>query len=385
MEDIKEEIEYWSNAVICYVLGSNPPPVVMNGYFHRIWGKLGIDKVAQVNRGVFLVRFAQAESRMKVLEDGVQMFDQKPVIIKPWSPDIDTRKESFSTVPIWIRLPGLDIKYWGKNALTKITGLVGKPMKADRATTWKERMTFARVLVKVTLDQPYAQTIMFENEVGKIVEQRVHYEWKPTLCKECNNYGHEVTECRKHTQMEKQMANKKEWEKDHNSAGETMNQNKARNDEVKQKQNEKEKVETGNQQENRREGKKATYIQKGNWAQRRKDVPGSNINLGNSFGELGETSIMMLIEQEREGLEKQMHNVDEEHILGKGGAFPEEMDNIGFWNTRGFNRLAKQEEVNIFLHQCKVSLFGLLETKIKRRNAQKASLNLCKGWSLTNI
>lgn len=47
-----------------------------------------------------MVRFTQAESRMKVLEDGVQMFDKKPVIIKPWSPDVDTRNESFSIVPI---------------------------------------------------------------------------------------------------------------------------------------------------------------------------------------------------------------------------------------------------------------------------------------------
>lgn len=89
--------------------------------------------------------------------------------------------------------------------MTKIVGIVGKLLKADRATTWKERMTFARVLVEVTLDQPYPQSIMFENEIGKIVEQRVHYEWKPTLCKECNNYRHEMVECRKHVQVEKQM------------------------------------------------------------------------------------------------------------------------------------------------------------------------------------
>lgn len=108
MEDIKEEVEYLTNAVICYVLGSNSPPVVMNGFL-----QLGIDKVAQVNRGVFLVRFTQAESKMKVLEEGVQIFDKNPVIIKPWTPYVDTKKESFSTVPIWIRLPGLDIKYWG--------------------------------------------------------------------------------------------------------------------------------------------------------------------------------------------------------------------------------------------------------------------------------
>ncbi|XP_019246318.1 PREDICTED: uncharacterized protein LOC109225967 [Nicotiana attenuata] len=287
MEDIKEEIEYWSNAVICYVLGSNPPPVVINGYFHRIWGKLGIDKVAQVNKGVFLVRFTQAESRMKVLEDEVQMFDKKPVIIKPWTPDVDTRKELFSTVPIWIRLPGLDIKYWGKNSLTKIAELVGKPLKADRATTWKERMTFARVLVEVTLDQPYPQSIMFENEIGKIIEQRVHYEWKPTLCKECNNYGHEMVECRRHIQAEKQMAAKKEGDTQ-NKAEKEKEQNKDGKQEGNQSQIGRE--QNASENNNVKEGVKAIYIQKGSRAQRGKDITRNNINLENSFGALGEPS-----------------------------------------------------------------------------------------------
>lgn len=32
-----QEVEYWSSAVICYVLGANPPLNVMDGYFRRIW------------------------------------------------------------------------------------------------------------------------------------------------------------------------------------------------------------------------------------------------------------------------------------------------------------------------------------------------------------
>lgn len=108
LKDIKEEVEYWNNVVICYVLGSNPPPDVLNSYFHIIWGKMGVDKVAQVNRGVFVIRFTQMKSRVKAVEDKVQMFDKKPVIVKPWPPDIDIRKETFNNVPIWIRFPRLD-------------------------------------------------------------------------------------------------------------------------------------------------------------------------------------------------------------------------------------------------------------------------------------
>ncbi|XP_019259332.1 PREDICTED: uncharacterized protein LOC109237475 [Nicotiana attenuata] len=197
MDDIKDEIIYWKTAVICYVLGSNPPLNVIDGYFRRIWEGLRIDKIAQVNRGIFLIRFHTIERRIKVIEEGVQMFDKKPVVVKPWEPEVDVSKEKVDRIPVWIRLKGSDIKYWGKNALTKISGMVGKPLKVDRATTNKERLAFARVLVEMSINQQYPKQVMFENEVGKIVKQEVYYEWKPTLCSNCKNFGHDLQDCRK--------------------------------------------------------------------------------------------------------------------------------------------------------------------------------------------
>ncbi|XP_009796659.1 uncharacterized protein [Nicotiana sylvestris] len=181
MEDIKEEIEFWSSVVVCFVLGSNPPQAIMEGCFQRIWGSLGIDKITQINRGVFTVRFHNFESRIKVIEDGVQMFDRKPVVVKPWSPDMDMKKESVELIPMWIRFNRLDIKYWGQVALTKLAGL------------------------------KYPDTIMFEDERGRIVDQEVFYEWKPTLCGKCKNIGHEMNECRRFIKEEKEkQANKQE-------------------------------------------------------------------------------------------------------------------------------------------------------------------------------
>lgn len=92
----------------------------MEGYFQRIWRKVGIDKIAHVHRGVFLVRFYQAKSRIKVIEEGVQMFDRKPLVVKLWQPDMEVIKETIDKIPMWIRLMGLYIKYWRQGALTKI-------------------------------------------------------------------------------------------------------------------------------------------------------------------------------------------------------------------------------------------------------------------------
>lgn len=36
MEDVQDEIEYWSIVVIFFVLGSNPLQSMMDGYFRRI-------------------------------------------------------------------------------------------------------------------------------------------------------------------------------------------------------------------------------------------------------------------------------------------------------------------------------------------------------------
>ena len=112
---------------------------------------------------MFIVRFNNDENRGIAVEKGVQMFDKKPVIVKPWELDIEVTKEKVKKVPIWVRLVGLDIKYWGKNALTKIAGLMGHPLKADRATTRKDRLTFARVLIEMPLNKEYPKVIMFEN------------------------------------------------------------------------------------------------------------------------------------------------------------------------------------------------------------------------------
>lgn len=84
-----------------------------------------------------------------------------------------------------------------RDKLPKLAGLVGKPLKVDRATTQKERLTYAHVLVEVKPHKKYPNSIMFEDERGRIVEYEVFYDKKPILCGKCKKFGHEMQECRK--------------------------------------------------------------------------------------------------------------------------------------------------------------------------------------------
>ena len=58
----------------------------MEGFVRRIWTGLVIDKVVQIRKGLFLMRFVNKEDAVKVAQKGIFHFDHKPFIVKTWSP-----------------------------------------------------------------------------------------------------------------------------------------------------------------------------------------------------------------------------------------------------------------------------------------------------------
>ncbi|KAH0754209.1 hypothetical protein KY290_024479 [Solanum tuberosum] len=68
LEDISSEIAYWKNAVVCYVLGVHPPFEVLKGFIHKLWSKLGINKVAMLKNGIVIVRFDTEVGNQEVLQ-----------------------------------------------------------------------------------------------------------------------------------------------------------------------------------------------------------------------------------------------------------------------------------------------------------------------------
>ncbi|XP_060217031.1 uncharacterized protein LOC132644453 [Lycium barbarum] len=150
-----------------------------------------------MQNGIVLVRFDAAEGKNEVIHGGIYHFDNKPLIVKLWSTDMEFTRDELYSVPIWIKLPGLDFKYWSAKGLSKLGSLVGKPLMVDRNTERKIRLNFARLLVKVQINTPLPDVVLFKNERGKVVEQKVTYDWKPSICKVCHKYGHTKDICRR--------------------------------------------------------------------------------------------------------------------------------------------------------------------------------------------
>ncbi|XP_019263375.1 PREDICTED: uncharacterized protein LOC109241110 [Nicotiana attenuata] len=199
--------------------GAHPPFTVLNGYIQRQWAKHGINKVVMLRNGIVLVRFDTELGKNEVMQGGIYHFDNKPFTVKAWSPDMEFTREELYTVTIWVKLPGLDFKYWSPKGLSKIGSLIGKLLMVDQNTEKKMGLNFARLLIEVYIDMSLPEKVYFRNEKGSLVEQRVHYDWKPTICKYCHKFGHEEVRYWKKNKPQQKSPKKLEEER-HNVAEE---------------------------------------------------------------------------------------------------------------------------------------------------------------------
>ncbi|XP_074315477.1 uncharacterized protein LOC141651676 [Silene latifolia] len=213
-EDIKSEVDFWNTAVYGYILGANPPWEMVEDYVYKIWDQYDVDRVSFMENGIFLVRLKTLAQKDNLLNSGPYLFENIPIILRPWSKDVDLIKEKVDKVPVWVKLYGIPIKFWG-DFLPSIAGLVGKFVRKDLATQDKTRLSFARVMVELTIDQVLKEKVRFLDEGGQVVDVRVEYEWKPMSCSICKGLGHGSQHCRKAKPKPKpgqpKMKPQKEW------------------------------------------------------------------------------------------------------------------------------------------------------------------------------
>jgi len=81
--------------------------------------------------------------------------------------------------------------------LSKIGSGLGKPLYVDTCTTITERITYARILIEMDITKPLPQKIKLHDPKGKVLEQIMHYDWKPQYCQTCCQLGHSCRDQKK--------------------------------------------------------------------------------------------------------------------------------------------------------------------------------------------
>ncbi|KAL9226029.1 hypothetical protein vseg_001884 [Gypsophila vaccaria] len=150
------------------------------------------------------------EMKEKVLQSGYYLFDNKPLIFKAWTKDLEMRKADVKTVPVWVQFHQLPLKFWGKS-LPKVTGLIGKYIKSDTTTEQRTKLGYARVMIELGVGHKCPAEVMFKDEMGAVIKVGVEYEWKPVTCAKCRGMGHQQDHCRKGEPQKPLKQIKKVW------------------------------------------------------------------------------------------------------------------------------------------------------------------------------
>ncbi|GLJ34881.1 hypothetical protein SUGI_0702220 [Cryptomeria japonica] len=116
-EEINEELEALAKlGIICRFIGARFERKKILEWIDNAWRTPHILKY--LPQGFFAIIFATEEERTRILQGGVWRMDSMPLYIQKWHHNFNPFDPYDS--PVWIRLYGLLVEYWTKDALEKI-------------------------------------------------------------------------------------------------------------------------------------------------------------------------------------------------------------------------------------------------------------------------
>ncbi|GJU38598.1 zinc knuckle CX2CX4HX4C containing protein [Tanacetum coccineum] len=141
------------------------------------------------------------EGMQFVLENGPWLVDGKPLFVQKWEAGLCMVKPKPSKVPLWVKIMNVPLEAWNVEGISRITSRIGNPIIMDRITTSMcekayGRASFARVLVEVEAAKSLVDNVeVCYKGLGRSMELRVEYPWKPLICSHYKVFGHNYDKC----------------------------------------------------------------------------------------------------------------------------------------------------------------------------------------------
>ncbi|XP_059312568.1 uncharacterized protein LOC132063850 [Lycium ferocissimum] len=162
----------------------------MYRYIIQSWPTVAEPDLFLHEDGYYMVKFQDRIDLNEVLLAGPYSVNNKPIILKLWTPDFVFHDEFLKEIPLWIKFPQLPISYWSGESLSRIASTIGSLLFADECITKRTRISLARLLVEVNVTTPLPECVKVLDPSGEVFEQQVVYEWKPIFCNKCLQLGH---------------------------------------------------------------------------------------------------------------------------------------------------------------------------------------------------
>lgn len=164
-EQEKEE-EKWKHSLILFVIREMPRYNYMKRFIAQSLTNVASPTLYYHDEGYYVVKF-QSESDLKeILFTGPYSINNKPIILKQWTPNLDLKAEFLVDIPLWVTFPKLTLNCWGCDSLSRIASAIGIPLFAEECTTKQPRISYARMLIEVDVTKPMPNEIIFMDAQG---------------------------------------------------------------------------------------------------------------------------------------------------------------------------------------------------------------------------
>lgn len=163
--------DIWANVVVVYVVGQTPIIGTIIRFITLEWNTVAKPKVFLHEYGYFLVKFESLRNRNEILYSGPFTLNNRPMIVKAWTPSFNFHDEIMRVIPLWVRFPNLPLNCWGPETLSRIGNMVGLPLFADECTTRQMKVSFAKLLIEVDVTKLVPKIVYVEDANGDVVEQ----------------------------------------------------------------------------------------------------------------------------------------------------------------------------------------------------------------------
>ncbi|KAK8513602.1 hypothetical protein V6N12_052779 [Hibiscus sabdariffa] len=176
--------------IVIKILGRRIGYTTLRNKLYEIWQPSQAFKLMDIENDYFLVTFRSRSDYLHVLTDGPWLVYGHYVSVESWTEDFSTAQPYPGNIIAWIRLPGLPVTFYKRSLITALGECIGSVLKLDYQTETGCRGKFARMAVRINLNQPLVSKIVVNGKV-----QLVEYESLPTVCFNCGKYGHMNENC----------------------------------------------------------------------------------------------------------------------------------------------------------------------------------------------
>lgn len=180
----------WREALIVKPYGKSLEYTYLLNKLKTLWNPAGRLECSDIGHGFLIVKFQEKEDRIRVLRDGPWFVNQRFLTIRKWEPYFCPAKAPFSSVAVWIRLPGLPKEFYDPILIRRAVKQIGPLLRVDGITALGTRSQFARICVQIDLEIPIPPSIW----IGKW-KQIIQIEGIDKLCFHCGLIGHRKENC----------------------------------------------------------------------------------------------------------------------------------------------------------------------------------------------